>query len=886
MNDRLPSLLLQWVNLTQKRPGIILLGVAVLCLGMLVSTLLNFRITSDLSDMVSDDLPFRQNSLALQSAFPDLEESLVVVVRSPSPEQSSAVRDLLVERLTERVDSFHSVIAPGGGDFFQRNGLLYLSLDQLVDLSDRLADIGPFMAQLTPDMSLEKLLEISARALETDATMANDRDQSLDFLPVLNLALQRALDGSPPVPLSWQELVLGTDLNSSEQFIVIKPILGSAELPPGKRAVKAAREVLRDVERDVHPNVQFFLTGKTARNFEDIQSVKNGIGLASIISMCLVALILYLGLRSVTLVAVCLTTLLAGLVLTLGFGILVVGQLNLLSVTFVVLFIGLGIDTSLQLCLHFQEALQTAASKAQAVIRGIQKVGGALLLCCLTTTLGFMAFVPTAYKGASELGLIAGMGMVINFLINISVLPALFALTPNGLKPGNPFLRLPGSSGPALSRAALPLTITAVLLCFLALFQLPKLAFDANPMNLSNPKAESIRIAKQLFENSEHSPWTASAMRPNRDEAEQLASALGALPTVQRALTLSDFIPSHQEAKLDIISDISLFMPFSLGETSIAPSSAAGTYHALEQLSTVAADRLLRPEQLRDDQLAALADNADRLRRQLAESLTSKFSDAAAPETLITSLETSLLPNLRFLLLSLDTLLSAAPFGPEDLPSWLRQRYVSDQGVFRIQVFPEHNLFDPDNLDQFVHQIRGVAPNITGPPVNTLEAGRAISQAFQKAALWAIALIGLVLLLFVRPVNSVGLIMGSLLCSLLMTLAVCAVFEIAFNFANIIVIPLLVGIGVDFSIHLIHRFNADRDLGTPLIQTPASRGILFSGLTTMGSFGSLVFLAHQGTASMGLLLLISMGCMISVTLLFVPAFLNVLATFRRRREGR
>jgi hypothetical protein len=850
----------------------------VLCLGMLIYTAGHFRITSDLSDMVSKDLDFRQNALAFKKAFPSLKESLVLVVQTPSPEQTSRVRDRLTELLKKRKDRFRSVYAPGSSGFFERNGLLYLDLDQLQDISDRLATIQPFLALLTPDLSVARFVDVMTQGLEADQAMDIDHQEIMEAVPVLNLALKCALEGEVSVPLSWQELVFGHDLSDSQQFITLDPVLDPNEIPPGKKAITAVREVI-DISnvRDLQ-GVEVALTGKTMRNYEDLQSVRDGIGLASMISIILVGIILFLGLGSIRMVVVCLTTLIIGLILTFGVGILVVGRLNLISVTFVVLFIGLGIDYSIQICLHFLDSRKKNSSHGQAMREVIQSIGGALILCSLTTAIGFLAFVPTAYKGASELGLIAGVGMIINCLVNLSVLPALLCLISKKRKPGRAFFVLPGSFPTVFHQLALPITAMALILGVLAVYQLPKLTFDPNPLNISNPKAESIVTAKHLFQDSKTSPWTASALRKSSEMAEDLAASLKDSPEVRSTLTITDFIPAQQEAKLNIVTDISLFMPFSLGQTHIVSSSKSEVLQSLERLTRAASNEALWERN---------SDNRIIVKRlaTLSNQVKDRISTSDDPGLLISSLETSLLPNLRYLLISLDTLLRASGFGLGDLPDQLRQRYVSDQGDFRVQIFPEHTLLDPRNLVQFADAIRSLAPEATGPPITTLEAGWAIGSAFREATTWAIVLIGLLLLMSIRPMGSACIILVSLMLSLLFTVALCAATGIAFNFANIIVVPLLLGIGVDFSIHLVHRYRTGWSQDKSLLQTPTSRGILFSGLTTIGSFGSLAFLSHKGTASMGLLLVLSVGCMIAVTLVLLPALLTILTSIQKWRKG-
>lgn len=868
-DSRRPLIPLGWVDFTQERYRPLLLGCLVLVLVTGFFTVRNFRITTDLSEMISEDVPFRQTAREFREHFPQLEDTLVLVIKAPTPEQTTRIRQGLAERMRQRPELFQSVYTPGGGPFFERNGLLYLQEERLQDVADRVAEVQPFLAMLTPELSLDRLFGVVGTVLERAGDEAAGGERIVGLVDRLNAALERSLREERPKPVSWQGLMLGEEglRGKAERFIIVEPRVQEHELPPGKAAIRTVRSMAGEMGLQDEAGAEVAFTGKVARNYEDLRSVRRGIGGATAASFVLVGITLYIGLGSLRMVLVSLASLGAGLLLTMGFAIGFVGRLNLISITFVVLFIGLGIDYSIQLCLRYQEVRRADVDHAGAVRMAISDIGNALLLCSVTTAMAFYSFVPTAYAGASELGLIAGTGMIINCLVNLTLLPVLLKATTFMPDRRKPILGLRSGLPHSMNRHATPILAAAGVAAVVSLALLPRMEFDYNPLHLSSPEAESVVTAKELLRESGGSLWSVSAVADTEHQAQGLADRLRAQPEVARAVTLSDLVPENQPGKLDIITDMALFMPAGLGGAEIVASSRDSLRRTLLETSRKVAELLGKRPDL-DKERRTLWERYRRNAIRAASGLKAREGNELAER-----LRHVLLPNLLHLMKTLDSLLQASSFRAGDLPERLRHRYRSPQGVYRVQTFPEGNLMQRDVLERFVKAVRSVAPESTGTPVRILEAGKTISQAFRNATLWALLLIGGFLVLVVRSPLDTALVLFCLLASLLFTAGGSVLAGIALNFANIIVIPLLLGIGVDFSIHLVHRYRSGAGRGYALLGTSTSRGIMFSALTTTVSFASLAFLSHRGTASMGQLLVLSIAAMLGATLIVLPALL-------------
>ncbi|RUM38055.1 MAG: hopanoid biosynthesis-associated RND transporter HpnN, partial [Desulfobulbus sp.] len=527
---------------------------------LLFFTIKNFSINTDLTQMISNDLPFRRVVKEYHAQFPDLVGSIAVVIEGDNPEKVRQARNLLADRLQRENTLFSSVYAPGKGTFWDKNGLLYLSGKELEQQGDTLSEMQPFLALLSQDFSLSGLFSILGKIVDSPEITLSDNPQIFRLFQQLNRVITRVEQGKT-ASMSWQELMMGdAGFSRHRQFILLQPLLNYRTINPAKKAVTLIRRAGRELRLDKKYGVHISITGKPVINYEDLRSVRRDITTASIVSFVLVGIILYLGLGSIRLVFAGLTTLVLGLAWTIAFAILVVGRLNMISVTFVVLFIGLGIDYGIQICLRYQELLAGGCPHRKAIGQAVENTGNTLILCAISTAIGFYAFVPTAYVGASELGLISGTGMLFILLASISVLPALMLLLP---EKKNFRLRLSFGTLIATTLVKYPRHIvgTAAVAALLSLALLPKVRFDANPFHMSDQRSEPIQTAMRLFEDTRTPPWTISILADNRTEADRLAQRLKQLPEVRTTLTINDFIPRHQDDKLAQIEDMALVLP-------------------------------------------------------------------------------------------------------------------------------------------------------------------------------------------------------------------------------------------------------------------------------------------------------------------------------------
>ena len=864
----------RWADFISRHSFLVVALSALATAGVLFYTATHFRIDTELSDMISEKLPYRKLEKDFQTAFPRFKETIVVVVDARTPEAALLQTEKLADRLKKETGLFRDVYMPGSGEFFERTGLLYLDVKDLEALSENLASAQPLLGLISQDFTLRGLFSV----VEKIVTQEGDLEQKTKLVPFFD-HLTQTIEGATlghPRRLSWYELVLGKEMarEARRQFIIIDPVLDGETLAGGEAAIQSIYRIRDELSLNEANGIRVRLTGDVVLNYETLLVVSKSMGLMTLASFLLVALVLVIGLGSTRLVLANLMTLFFGFIWTLGFALFAVGRLNLISVAFGVLFIGLSIDYGIQYCIRYRELVTSGLDHRGAVIETAKGLGVGLRVCAVAAAIGFYSFLPTPYTGVSELGLIAGTGMLINLLATLFLLPAfigLFPLNKTYLKEfplDRPLYKAP-------YKYAKPIVAGAIIVAIGAVPFLPKLYFDYNPLNLYNSQSEAVSTIQELFKNERTTPWTISILAKNGQEAGKITAKLRGLKEVKEAITLASFVPEDQSRKLAILSDIALFMPPGLEQLKPEKLTYEKYRTSFESLEPSLKKVLSASPQKGDVYTASVS----RLQRAL-EGFKKKISHPETGKEAFEKLEQALLAYLPHLLHQLQTSLQARSVKESDLPAELRSRYVAPDGRYRIEVFPRENILRADALKRFVKAVTTVAPNATDTPIVIREAGAAVVHSFLLATLYALLAISLYLLIELRRFRDTLLALLPLGLSLLMMAAASVILDLPFNFANVIVVPLLLGSGVE-DVYLIYRFRKDPPLSGNMLETSTARALFLSTLTTIVSFSALSFAPHRGMASMGKLLTIGIGSLMITTLVFLPALLKFVKNTRR-----
>lgn len=849
-----------WGERILRFPWLLILFTIALSAGSLHYTINNLGVNTNTAEMLSPDLPFQQNRLRIESEFPQDAGVIIFVVDAQTPEETSQTAILLEQRLKKLTERFLSVYIPTENEFFSQQALLFLDQYELEELAEKLTDAQPFIGYLSQHYHLEGLFEIISQALkQTDQTLPMNLEP---LLSAVDNAISHQLNNQP-YRVSWQNLLAANKLNSESNrtLVIARPKLYFNEIMPAAQALNSARDLANQIMLE-NPGVRIRMTGETALEHEELESVSEGSAIAGIVSLILVCTSLWIGLRSFKLLLSTFIVLILGLILTAGFATISIGHLNLISIAFAVLYIGLGVDYAIHICLHYRECRVQGMENQQAISDSVHTVGFSLFLCAITTSMGFLAFIPTDYSGVSELGIISAGGMIIGLTISLTVLPALLTVfSINNVKPMQSSLSI-GSLAKLPFRYGLQVRVLSVIFGFISLGLLTQLTFDSNPINLRDPSSESVSTIKELLASKTDSPFALSALAPSFEQAKQLANQLEKLPSVHNSIFLGNLVAEDQQDKLNTIEELDLILGNQLNSFDRELLDTK-PYQAVIALNTAIT------EALKNQTTNASRATLEQLQNNLTAFLNT-YKEANDPA--YTTLEKNILGLLPYTMKRLQTSLSASAYELADLPRYIHDNWLSPNGQYKVLITPEFDQNKLENLKQFVAEVQAAAPESSGLPVADQASGTAVVKAFIEAFSGAIIAIFLLLIIILRNIKSTLLVIGPLLLAALFTGATNVLLNNTFNFANIIALPLLMGMGVDSSIHIFHRLQSGLSCNKEILQSSTARGVFFSSLTTMCSFSSLAFTPHVGTASMGVLLAVGIFFTLVCTLIVLPAF--------------
>ena len=672
----------------------------------------HFAINADVTKLISSDLPWRQRELAYERVFSHGTELIVAVVQAPTPELASGASRALVDRLTPDTQLFRSVQSAGSSDFFVRNRFLFMPAEEVTSVTAKLSQAAPLLSQLTGDPSLRGLVQ----ALSLTLTGVQAEQVTLDGLarPLTMSAdaIDKVLAGEPAW-FSWYVMMNGQPATPSEQrrLITIKPVLDYHALQPGEKATAGIRKAVADLDLAGQFGATVRMTGPVPIADEEFGTLKEGAALNAAVTIAVVLFILWLALKSYRIILAVFLNLAVGLAITAALGLMMVGALNLISVAFAVLFVGLGVDFGLQFSVRYRSERHKFGELSRALRSAGKRAGAPLTLAAAATAAGFLSFLPTDYRGVSELGLIAGVGMVIAFITSITLLPALLQLF-------NP----PGESEPLgyaalapvdrfLEKHRVPVIALTLLVAVAGSPLLMYLRFDFNPINLRSPKVESIATYLDLRRDPNMNSHTAEVMVPSVAAAATIAKQLSELPEVARTMTIDSFVPPDQPPKLARIRAAATALRRALNPPAVKPPpSDAEVVAALRNGA----------QSLRQAAGSSTGVGADAAKR-LADDLV-RLADAGASERAAAA--KSMVVPLVSDLADLRTALQAGPVTRNSIPAEITREWVAPDGRARIEAALKGDPNDNEAIGAFARAVLATAPEATGEAIGIFEFGQ------------------------------------------------------------------------------------------------------------------------------------------------------------------
>lgn len=880
----------------------------------IIYTVKNMKFLTGRDDLMPRNAPFQIDYRAYRAEFGDQEE-IVAVIESDDAEKSTRAADALYAVLNRDRTVFREVFHPGGLPFFRKNGLLFMPLDEIKNLRGTLTMAAPALKELAAAPSVQTLF--TTLTGQIDAYLESGDPAALASLTFMLTTLDKgftsaslsagssnspsagssaSLSGAGSVPernrregLSMDSFLKGggdndnpTMLESAgkQQVITMLPIKDEGSFVASERSIKAARAALVDLlKKPEFKGVTAGLTGVPVLEYEEMATSQRDLKLAAILSLALTIVLLLFAFRGLLNVIAAMVTLIVGICLSFGFATLAVGHLNILSMVFAIMLIGLGVEYSIQIVLRYQEDLASGADHPGAIDTALAANIRSILMAASTTALAFVTFALTDFKGIAELGIIAAGGIVTCVFATFTVLPAMLVLLERFRKPAlapAAAVHQPQLSDLPVFRSifAHPCAVIAATLLLSALCLYPTLTmrFDYNLMNLQAKGLQSVEYAYKLMRSKENSGYFAVVTARNEAEARSLTARLEKLPAVDHVVSTLSFVPGQQGEKLAELAALKEIM------ADIKPAPYEENLR-LMALPAVFENFRERVDSLTKTLEARKAPQAKPVAAFLA-TLDSFFTALEKEKDrnaagMLREFQGDMFAELPDKLKMMKESLEAAPVGESDVPPELKQRFVGKSGKLLLQVAAKKEIFEREPLQEFVTQVKGIIPNATGEPVMVLESLTILRDSYLKAFIYAFIGIAAILLVNFRSIRYALLGTLPLAAGLLLMIGGMRLMGVSFNSANIIVLPLILGVGIDSAIYIINRYRQGGETPAQVATRSAGVGVFLNALTILFSFGALMVAHHQGVFSIGAVMSLGMAASVAVFLLFLPALLTL-----------
>ncbi|HNS70514.1 MAG TPA: MMPL family transporter [Verrucomicrobiota bacterium] len=879
-----------------RHPRLFLYPQLVLFAGGLVVTLKypGIEFNTSRNDLVGANKKYHQNFLRLKKEFPT-QDDLVVVVESEDGEKNRQFVDRLGAKLEAETNLFNHVFYKGDLKMLGSKALLLVPENDLADLRLILKDFQPFIAQFTRTTNLVSLFRLICTQFRTAKQEASEANESLlKALPALERIITQATDslrrsGAPPSPGITALFDPGEEAQQ-QMYITFaqgRIYLVTAQAPTEElntAAVLRLRELVEETKLEVL-GINVGLTGEPVLELDEMAQSQKDTALASVVALALCALIFIYGYQETGRPVKATFCLIIGLGYTLGFATLVIGHLNILTITFMPILIGLAIDYGVHLISRYEEELRRGEAMETALTRAMVLTGQGILTGGLTTAGGFLAMGLTNFKGIQEMGIICGGGLVICLVPMMTLLPVLLLrgrqnVVDRQLSPAAE--RRAWIENLWLRRPVLTAGVTLAL-CGLAATQLRKVYFDYNLVNMQSKGLPAVEYEKALIASTPKSVLFGAVVATNLAQAGALERQLTNLSAVASVDSINGFLSEDQTRKLAVVGQIKQELaavrfsepdprPVELQELSAVLYSLRGYLGA-----ALEAVRAEQPELV--PQFESLRDAIQALRKEM---LRGNDRQVAANALKLAEFQRRLFLDIRDTFQALRTQDDRAPLSVADLPPALRDRFIGVTGKYLLMVYPQGDIWQREVQETFIRQVEKIYPDVTGTPVQLYYYTALLKESYEQAAWYSLGAIGLLVFFHFRSLTSVLLALVPVAIGSLWLAGLMGWLDVPFNPANIMTLPLVIGIGVTNGIHVLNRFAEEQS--PSILARSTGKAVLVSCLTSMAGFGSLMLARHQGIYSLGCVMTTGLATCMIAGLTFLPALLNLLVRPRVSTE--
>ena len=800
------------------------------------------------------------------------QDDVVVVVQGKGRRQVVPVLEELSGELIEENQFFDAVLHQVDLSKIHSKGLYYLKPEQLQPIEPFLNEVEPIVGGQWSRLNLSNMVDELCLQLH-DPRLGYRRQATLATMDRLSYGLLMALTQSEGYHSPWPEMPeIFESLSEpgSVYFLTNEGRWGlillklaendqSTSLAPGSEAIDALRRLAARAEAR-HPGVKIGLTGLPVLEDDEMRSSQTAMIRASILSLIGVACLFIAGFGGLRHPLMTVAVLMLGMAWSFGYITIAVGHLNILSIAFAVILIGLGIDFGVHYIARYLQSRREHYSTDDALVETASSVGPGIVTGAVTTAIAFFMAGFTEFTGVAELGIIAGGGILLCCLGAMVVLPAFIHMhdtrRPHAALPVP--LDIHAWFQPLLKRPRMVLSTMLIGTAVIAI-GITHIRYDHNLLNLQAKGLESVELERALLDRSDQSSWFALSIVKNREDLKTRKKQFLAMPSIDRVEDISTYLPLDYEKKRPVVERIQRRLsnlPERPPEIAVDPPDELG--RALARADVLVGDSPL----------------AQRIRRQL-EQARNALRGLPQHECFerLRRFQHGMAGDLLSRLFRLRGVANPEPPRLDDLPKSLVRRLVGQKhDCYLMKIYSKSNIWNMEAMEQFVHDVRHVDPKATGNPLQTYEASRQMKTSYEEAALFALGAIVVVLFFDFGSLWFTMLAMIPLAVGTLQMFGLLGLLDIPLNPANMIVLPLILGIGIDDGVHVVHDFRRQR--GPYRMSPSTASAVLITSLTTMIGFGSLMIASHQGLQSLGRVLTIGVSCCLVTSLLMLPALLS------------
>jgi uncharacterized protein len=848
-------------------------------------------------DLVAKGLPYVKIYEEYRDQFEDLE-GMVIVAESESPEKMAEFAETLAAKLKVRPDLFSQVIYKFDTSYFRSRFLLYLDPPDLESLQTKLEEHQDFIESVNAIPGLNPLLneinrEISSGMVDSlmtgflggdDAEKEEKKNDENDLNLLIRIIkeMNRSLEKNYHYQSPWQSLFKSGEESLREKgylvsnnekllFILAVPNEDKTSFTGYKDSVYSARKLIAEVKKDF-PSISVGLTGEDVISTDEMITTQKDVELASKIALGGVALLFIIAFKGIVKPLLAVFSLLIALAWSLGFTSLTVGHLNILSVVFTTILIGLGIDFGIHILERYKEERKEGDDISTALQKTLQGTGQGNFSGAITTAMAFGAMVLTDFIGIVELGWIAGWGILFCMIAMVLLLPALVTLEEKWRKPvyTKSEEKSITTSISWLDRFFSHYKLIITVCCALVLVSMLALRtahFDYNLLNLQSKGTEAVKYEMRILENAGRSAWSAAMLADSLEEVLQKETQLKSLPTVENVESIAAMVPKYQEDNLQYIREnLSPLLSELYVEEEDELFSLKGLTKNLKRIRFK-----LQGREGKEDKVAQTAKEIDKFLEG------SKTIDQETAEKKLEEFSEKLFVDYRGLMTDLQKNAEPKLVKISEIPKSLRDRYISKQGKYLLTIFPSVDIWDLDERNRYLKDLRSVDVKVTGSAVHMFNSTRLMTEGYIKGGIYAMTAIIIYVFIVFRNPRTVFFILLPVIVGSIWTVGIMELTGLKLNMANLVILPLILGIGVVNGIHIIHRYREEEDKNSVVLGKSTGLAIILSSLTTMIGFGSMMVADHYGVFSLGLVLTLGVFCCLVASITFLPALLKLSA---------